>query len=176
MSGHAHSHEFLPLTIAVVTVSDSRTVETDKSGALLMQRIESAGHHLYERVIVKDDIYQLRATASNYIADENVAVVIFTGGTGLTGRDVTPEAISLLFDKEISGFGELFRQISYEEIATSSLESRAIAGLTNGTLLFCVPGSTGACKTAWDNILNAQLDIRTRPCSLAEMRARFLES
>jgi len=166
---------FLPLTIAVITVSDTRSETDDKSGALLVQRLQDAGHHLGEKVIVPDDIYQIRAIVSRLIADPNTHAVILTGGTGVTGRDGTPEAISVLLDKEIEGFGEIFRQISYQEIGSSSLQSRALAGVANATYVFSLPGSSGACKTAWDNIIQAQLDLRTRPCNLAMLIPRLKE-
>ncbi len=167
--------EFRPLSIAVLTVSDTRTEATDTSGALLAERVETAGHRLAERRIVPDDIYRIRAVVSEWIAREDVDVVVTTGGTGLTGRDGTPEAVSVLLDKEIEGFGELFRQLSWEEIGTSTLQSRALAGVANGTYVFCLPGSSGACRTAWDRIIVHQLDIRTRPCNLAMMIPRLRE-
>ncbi len=166
---------FQPLSIAVLTVSDTRTEETDTSGALLAERVEAAGHRLAERRIVPDDIYRIRAVVSAWIAREDVDVVVTTGGTGLTGRDGTPEAVSVLLDKEIEGFGELFRHLSWEEIGTSTLQSRALAGVANGTYVFCLPGSSGACRTAWDRIIVHQLDIRTRPCNLAMMIPRLRE-
>ena len=167
--------EFQPLSIAVLTVSDTRTEATDTSGALLAERVETAGHRLAERRIVPDDIYRIRAVVSDWIAREDVDVVVTTGGTGLTGRDGTPEAVSVLLDKEIEGFGELFRHLSWEEIGTSTLQSRALAGVANGTYVFCLPGSSGACRTAWDRIIVHQLDIRTRPCNLAMMIPRLRE-
>jgi len=166
---------FIPLTIAVITVSDSRSEADDKSGAILVERLQQAGHTLGEKVIVRDDIYQIRAIVSRLIADPNMQAVVLTGGTGVTGRDGTPEAISVLLDKEIEGFGEIFRSISYQEIGSSSLQSRALAGVANGTYIFSLPGSSGACKTAWDNIIQAQLDIRTRPCNLAMLIPRLKE-
>lgn len=168
--------EFTPLTIAVLTVSDSRTDETDKSGRLLAERLQKAGHALAERRLVRDDRYAIRAVASAWIADEKIDAVITSGGTGLTGRDGTPEAIAPLFDKTIDGFGEIFRQLSYEEIGTSSLQSRAVAGVANRTFVFVLPGSSGACRTAWDHIIAAQLDHRTRPCNLVELRPRLDET
>ncbi len=169
MSGHCSDTGFVPLNIAVLTVSDSRTEETDSSGLLLKERAEAAGHRVVEKLIVKDDIYQMRAAFSRWIADPAVDVVISTGGTGITGRDSTPEAVAPLLEKPIEGFGELFRAISLEEIGPSAIQSRAIAGLTNQTLIFCVPGSSGACRTAWERILEGQLDHRTRPCNFAQM-------
>jgi len=166
---------FRPLSIAVLTVSDTRTEANDTSGALLAERVERAGHVLAERRIVPDDIYRIRAVVSDWIAREDVDVVVATGGTGLTGRDGTPEAVSVLLDKEIEGFGELFRQLSWEEIGTSTLQSRALAGVANGTYIFCLPGSSGACRTAWDRIIVHQLDVRTRPCNLAMLIPRLRE-
>lgn len=173
--GHAHSNEFSPLNIAVLTVSDSRTRENDTSGDALQDRLEEAGHHLAERQIVPDNIYKMREIFSHWIADSRVQVVISTGGTGLTGRDSTPEAVTPLFDKAIEGFGELFRQVSLQDIGASTIQSRAVAGLANSTLIFCLPGSTGACRTGWDEILKDQLDIRTRPCNFAQMYPRMGE-
>lgn len=167
--------EFVPLNISVLTVSDSRTEENDKSGRLLIQRLENSGHLLADKKIVRDDVYQIRAAVSQWIADSQINVVLTTGGTGVTGRDGTPEAISPLLDKEIEGFGEIFRMISYEEIQTSSLQSRALAGVANGTYIFCLPGSAGACKTAWDKIIQAQLDYRTGPCNLVMLIPRLNE-
>lgn len=168
--------QFIPLTIAIMTVSDTRTEETDKSGQLLVDRLTGAGHHLAEKVIVPDNIYRIRAIVSQWIVNEAVQVVITTGGTGLTGRDGTPEAISPLLDKEIQGFGELFRMISYHEIKTSTIQSRTLAGVANGTYIFCLPGSTGACQTGWDLILKDQLDYTHRPCNFAELLPRLTES
>lgn len=168
--------QFIPLQIAVLVVSDSRTEKTDKSGKLLVGRLQENGHLLAGKAIVPDDVYKIRAQVAAWIADEKVQVVITTGGTGVTGRDGTPEAMSVLFDKEIEGFGEIFRAISYEEIGTSSLQSRALAGVSNATYLFCLPGSSGACKTAWDRVIKAQLDYRTGPCNLVELMPRLLES
>jgi molybdopterin adenylyltransferase len=167
--------ELLPLNIAVLTVSDTRTEATDKSGALLVERLRGAGHKLAEKAIVRDDIYAIRATASRWIADPGVEVVLTTGGTGITGRDGTPEAVAPLLDKEIEGFGELFRSISYREIGASSLQSRCLAGVANGTYIFCLPGSAHACATGWDHLIAAQLDYRTRPCNLAELLPRLKE-
>ena len=163
------------LNISVLIISDSRTEKTDKSGRLLVERLEAAGHKLYDKQFVPDDIYKIRAVVATWCADENVDVVLTTGGTGVTGRDGTPEAIACLFDKEIEGFGEVFRAISFEEIGTSSLQSRAIAGVANGKYLFCLPGSSSACATAWDRIIRAQLDYRTRPCNLVELMPRLKE-
>ena len=169
------SQDFLPLNIAVLTASDTRTLEEDTSGQLLSDRLTEAGHQLAAREIVPDDIYLIRALVSQWIADESIDIVISTGGTGLTGRDGTPEAVEVLFDKKIQGFGELFRQLSYEEIATSTIQSRVTAGVANGTYIFCLPGSSGACLTAWDRILAAQLDLRSKPCNFAELIPRLRE-
>lgn len=175
MSGHKE-REFIPLNIAVLTVSDSRTEETDTSGKVLVQRLTEAGHKLAEKLIVPDHVYKIRAVVAGWIADDEVQVVITTGGTGVTGRDGTPEAVTPLLDKDIEGFGEVFRAVSYEQIKTSTLQSRALAGVANGTYIFCVPGSSGACKTAWDKVIASQLDYRTRPCNLVELMPRLLES
>jgi molybdopterin adenylyltransferase len=175
MSGHFHDTGFIPLNIAVLTISDSRTLADDGSGDTLKRLAEGAGHRVVAREIVRDDVYQMRALISRWIADPGVQVVLSTGGTGVTGRDSTPEAVSPLLDKHIEGFGELFRSVSYEEIGTSTVQSRAFAGLANGTFLFCLPGSSGACRTAWTKILQAQLDHRTRPCNFAQLIPRLLE-
>ncbi|GGM06927.1 molybdenum cofactor biosynthesis protein B [Pseudomonas asuensis] len=156
---------FVPLNIAVLTVSDTRTFETDTSGQLLVDRLTEAGHFLAARVLLKDDLYKIRAQVAHWIADETVQVVVITGGTGFTGRDSTPEAVACLLDKQVDGFGEYFRQISATDIGTSTVQSRALAGLANGTLVCCLPGSTGACRTGWDGILAEQLDNRHRPCN-----------
>lgn len=156
---------FEPLNIAVLTVSDTRTLQEDSSGALYVERLGEAGHHLADRKILKDDIYQIRAAVSQWIADESVQVVLITGGTGFTDRDSTPEAVLPLLDKVVDGFGELFRQVSIASIGHSTIQSRALAGLANHTLVCCTPGSTNACKTAWDEILGEQLDARTKPCN-----------
>lgn len=168
--------EFLALNIAVLTISDTRTEENDKSGALLCSRIAAAGHRLAAKRIEKDDTYRIRAVVSAWIADPAVNAVITTGGTGLTGRDGTPEAVTPLLDKQIEGFGELFRAYSLEEIGTSTLQSRCLGGVANGTFIFCLPGSTGACATGWDRILEKQLDYRTRPCNFVELIPRLLET
>lgn len=167
--------QFVPLQIAVLTVSDSRTEETDTSGKILVERLTRAGHRLAEKLIVPDDIYKIRAAVSRWIADADVQVVITTGGTGVTGRDGTPEAVQPLLDKEIEGFGETFRVLSFADIKTSTIQSRALAGVANATYIFCLPGSSGACRTAWDQLIEAQLDYRTRPCNLAELMPRLLE-
>jgi molybdopterin adenylyltransferase len=166
---------FTPIRIAVLTVSDSRDELSDKSGRLLVERLSGAGHRLAEKAIVPDDVYEIRAIISRWIADPDVHAVISTGGTGVTGRDGTPEAVLPLLDKVIDGFGEMFRSISYGQIKTSTLQSRAVAGVANGTYLFCVPGSSGACATAWDELIQAQLDSRTRPCNLVELMPRLKE-
>ena len=157
------------LNIAVLTVSDTRTLENDTSGQFLCDELTTFGHELKDRIIVIDDIYRLRAVVSKWIADDSVEVILMTGGTGFTNRDSTPEAILPLLDTQITGFGELFRQLSYEEIGASTVQSRALAGIANNTLVFCVPGSTGACRTAWNGILKDQLDIDSRPCNFAEI-------
>ena len=175
---HAHgggAREFVPVGIAVLTVSDSRDEQTDKSGRLLVERLTGAGHRLAAKRIVPDDIYAIRAVVSQWIADPEVNVVITTGGTGVTGRDGTPEAVQPLLDKVLEGFGEMFRSLSYADIRTSTLQSRALAGVANGTYVFCVPGSSGACATAWDALIAAQLDARTRPCNLIELMPRLRE-
>jgi molybdenum cofactor biosynthesis protein B len=156
---------FVPLNIAVLTVSDTRNLQTDTSGQLLIDRLQAAGHTLAQRVLLKDDLYKIRAQVATWIADDQVQVVLITGGTGFTGRDSTPEAVSCLLDKHVDGFGELFRQISVADIGTSTIQSRALSGLANGTLVCCMPGSTNACRTAWDGILAEQLDNRHRPCN-----------
>ena len=163
------------LAIAVLTVSDTRGPDEDTSGDLLRERLTDAGHRLADRRIVRDDVYAIRAIVSAWIADADVQAVLTTGGTGFTGRDSTPEALLPLFDKTIDGFGELFRQISYDEIGSSTIQSRAVGGLANGTLIFAMPGSTGACRTAWDQILRNQLDADFKPCNFAELLPRFHE-
>ncbi len=178
--GHLNSSEFLPLNIAVLTVSDTRTSDNDTSGQLLASRAIESGHNVVEHVIVKDDVYQLRAVVSRWIASDTVQVVLATGGTGFTLRDSTPEALSVLFDKEVEGFGELFRQISYQQIGTSTIQSRAIAGMANGTVIFCMPGSTNACRTGWDEVIKQQLDSTHKPCNfvphLKKTEAQLCES
>ena len=153
------------LNVAVLTVSDTRTPDTDTSGAFLEEALLAAGHHIADRQIVIDDVYQLRALVSQWIADPGVEVIWTTGGTGFSGRDSTPEALSPLFDKTIDGFGEVFRAISLTEIGSSTVQSRALAGMANGTIIFCMPGSTGACRTAWEGVLRDQLDSEHRPCN-----------
>jgi molybdenum cofactor biosynthesis protein B len=167
--------QFIPLNIAVLTVSDTRTAADDISGQTLAAGLQAAGHHLQSKKIVKDDVYQIRAVVSDWIADASVNVIISTGGTGVTGRDGTPEAITPLLDKVLDGFGEVFRMISYQEIKSSTLQSRAIAGVANATYIFCVPGSSSACQTAWNSLIKDQLDFRTRPCNLVQLMPRLLE-
>ena len=166
---------FVPLRLCVLTVSDSRTSADDSSGDYLAAALTDAGHQLHARALLPDDRYRLRALVSQWIADADVDGVLVTGGTGFTGRDSTPEALRPLLDKEMPGFGELFRALSVAEIGTSALQSRAFAGLANGTFLFALPGSTSACRTAWESILQDQLDARTRPCNLATLRPRLRE-
>ena len=167
--------EFKPLSLCVLTVSDTRTAENDTSGDYLCDALREAGHRLHERAISRDDRYAMRAIVSRWIADVAVDGVIVTGGTGFTGRDSTPEALLPLLDKEMPGFGELFRALSFDEIGTSTLQSRAFAGLANATFVFALPGSTSACRTAWEKIISAQLDARTKPCNLANLRPRLKE-
>ncbi|PZP64346.1 molybdenum cofactor biosynthesis protein B [Pseudoxanthomonas winnipegensis] len=171
----SHADTLIPLRLCVLTVSDTRTLANDSSGDYLVQAATDAGHLLHDRALVKDDIYRMRAIVSAWIADDEVDGVLITGGTGFTGRDSTPEAIAPLLDKQMPGFGELFRAVSVDEIGTSSLQSRAFAGLANQTFVFCLPGSTSACRTAWEKIVSAQLDARTRPCNLATLRPRLKE-
>ena len=166
---------FTPVNIAVLTVSDTRTLATDKTGDTLVERLTGAGHALADRAIVVDDIDLIRARVRGWIADPRVEVVITTGGTGVTGRDVTPEALEALYEKKIEGFGETFRWVSFQKIGTSTMQSRATAGVANGTYIFALPGSTGACRDGWDDILRWQLDIRFRPCNFAELMPRLNE-
>jgi molybdopterin adenylyltransferase len=166
---------FLPVNIAVLTVSDSRTIDNDTSGRTLVERIEAAGHRVADRRIVADETEKIRAQLESWIDDPDVDVVISTGGTGVTGRDVTPEAVHAVMDKEIPGFGELFRWLSYQKIGTSTVQSRALGAVAGGTYLFALPGSTGACKDAWDGILVQQLDSRHRPCNFVELMPRLQE-
>ncbi|MCI0654476.1 MAG: molybdenum cofactor biosynthesis protein B [Methylococcaceae bacterium] len=172
----AIDREFKPLNIAVLVVSDTRTEEDDVSGKVLVERLTGAGHFLAQKSIVPDNIYQIRAAVARWIADPAIDVIISTGGTGVTGRDGTPEAMIPLFDKVLDGFGEVFRTVSYQEIKTSTVQSRAVAGVANATFIFCLPGSSGACRTAWDHLIRDQLDFRTRPCNLVELMPRLLES
>lgn len=166
---------FVPLHIAVLTVSDTRTLHDDRSGDTLVSRLQAAGHELVERRVCKDDQHLLVQQLEQWVADPQVEVVLTTGGTGVTGRDVTPEAMAQVWQKEIPGFGELFRMLSYQKIGTSTIQSRACAGVANGTYLFALPGSTGAVKDAWDDILVYQLDRRHRPCNFAELLPRLKE-
>ena len=175
MPGIDQSKPFVAVNIAVLTVSDSRTEADDKSGDILVERLTGAGHNLAGRKIVVDEIDAITAQLEHWIDDENVDVVIATGGTGLTGRDVTPEAFHAVYEKEIAGFGEVFRMISWDKIRTSTIQSRATAGVAGGTYLFALPGSTGACRDAWEGILKSQLDIRYRPCNFVELFARLTE-
>ena len=168
--------DFLPLRISIMVVSDSRTEITDTSGKILTEYLSKDGHYLAEKCFVPDNIYQIRAVMSRWIVDPSVDIVITTGGTGLTGRDGTFEAVIPLFDKLIEGFGEIFRSLSYDEISTSTIQSRVTAGVANGTYIFCLPGSAGACKTGWKKILSKQLDIRTKPCNFVEIIPRLKEN
>jgi molybdenum cofactor biosynthesis protein B len=163
------SEPMIPLSVAVLTISDTRTEASDRSGQALVDRLTSAGHRLHEKRIVIDDVYRIRAVVAGWIADPQIQVILTTGGTGFTGRDSTPEAVSVLLDKRIEGFGELFRQISHQEIASSTIQSRCLGGLSNATVIFCLPGSTGACLTGWDGILAEQLDSRHKPCNFADL-------
>jgi len=169
------TREFLPVNIAVLTVSDTRDLSTDRSGETLVARIEAAGHRCIAREILRDEADLIAEKLRAWIADPQVDCVITTGGTGITGRDVTPEAFKRVMEKEIEGFGELFRMLSYQKIGTSTMQSRAIGGVARGTYLFALPGSTGACKDAWDDILVWQLDVRHRPCNLVELMPRLME-
>ncbi len=166
---------FIPLNIAILVVSDSRTDADDLSGKTLAERANDAGHRVIEKKIVPDDIYQIRAAVSHWIAAAEVNVIITTGGTGVTGRDGTPEAVNPLLDKVLDGFGETFRMLSYQDIKTSTIQSRALAGVANATYIFCLPGSSSACRTAWDGLIKEQLDHRTRPCNLVQLMPRLME-
>ncbi len=161
----ANTDTFIPLNISILTISDTRDYDSDTSGQYLEEQARTAGHNVVERKLVQDDIYVLRATVSEWIADDDRHVIICTGGTGFTNRDSTPEALTPLFDKTIDGFGELFRQLSIDDIGTSTVQSRCIGGIANKTLIFCLPGSTGACRTGWEGILSEQLDSRHKPCN-----------
>jgi molybdenum cofactor biosynthesis protein B len=175
MVGIDETRTFVPVAIAVLTVSDTRSIADDRSGSVLVERIAVAGHRLAARTIVRDEKKAIVAQLKKWIADPKIDVVIATGGTGLTGRDVTPEAFAAVYEKEIPGFGELFRALSYQKIKTSTIESRASAGVAKRTYLFALPGSPGACRDAWDDILRWQLDSRLRPCNLVEMMPRLME-
>ena len=167
--------KFLPVSIALLTVSDTRVFENDKSGNLLAKKIDDSGHVLFDRKIVKDEIFDIQKISSKWINNSDVEVIISTGGTGLTGRDVSPEAFRSIFEKEIEGFGELFRFLSFKKIGTSTIQSRALAGVANGTYIFVLPGSPSACKDAWEEILLHQLDYRHKPCNFVEIMPRLLE-
>jgi len=175
MPGIDESRPFVPVNIAILTVSDSRTLETDTSGQTLVDRAKAAGHNVIDRAIVTDDVARIQERLKAWIADPEVDCVISTGGTGVTGRDVTPEAFEGLYEKRIDGFGEAFRMISFEKIGTSAMQSRATAGVAGGTYLFALPGSSGACRDGWDDILANQLDNRFRPCNFVEIMPRLLE-
>jgi molybdenum cofactor biosynthesis protein B len=175
MAGIDETRPFLPVNIAVLTVSDTRTESDDRSGATLIERLTAAGHRLAARRIVKDEVAAITAQLRQWIADPGIDVVIATGGTGVTGRDVTPEAFQSVYEKEIAGFGELFRMLSFQKIGSSTIQSRATAGVAGGTYLFAVPGSPGACRDAWDEILVHQLDYRFRPCNFVELIPRLTE-
>ena len=167
---------FKPIRIALLIISDTRTLETDTSGAILMERIEAAGHNIADRSVITDDVTLIRMTVQSYIDNPEVDVVITSGGTGLTGRDVTPEAVSPLFEKTIDGFSVIFHQVSFKSVGLSTLQSRALAGLAKNTFIFCLPGSTGAVKDGWDKVISFQLDSRHRPCNLVELIPRLSES
>ncbi|MDO9214949.1 MAG: molybdenum cofactor biosynthesis protein B [Methylococcales bacterium] len=166
---------FIPLNIALLVISDTRTETDDVSGSILAERVLVAGHRVNEKKIVPDNIYAIRAAVSNWIINDAVNVIISTGGTGVTGKDGTPEAVLPLLDKVLDGFGETFRMLSYNDIKTSTIQSRAIAGVANGTYIFCLPGSSNACRTAWDLLIKDQLDHRTKPCNLVHLMPRLLE-
>ena len=175
MAGIDESRTFVPINIAVLTMSDTRTLAEDKSGTLLAELATSAGHKIADRALVKDSVEDIRAKVKAWIADPTIDCVITTGGTGFTGRDVTPEAVRPLFEKDIEGFAMLFHMLSYQKVATSTMQSRACGGVAHGTYIFCLPGSPGACRDAWDGILKYQLDIRHRPCNLVEIMPRLEE-
>ena len=175
MHGINNALEFIPTRIAILIVSDTRTIENDTSGAVLVQRIEAAGHVVADRRIVPDDVTAIRNAVSSWIADPDVDVVISSGGTGLTGRDVTPEAVAPLFEKTIDGFSVIFHQVSFQSVGLSTLQSRAVAGLAGGTFIFCLPGSNGAVKDGWDKVISYQLDSHHKPCNLVELMPRLQE-
>lgn len=175
MSRTAADAKFIPLRVAVITISDSRTPENDTSGDYLADSLQEEGHQVPYRKIVKDDKYVLRAEFSALIANGDIDIIVSTGSTGLTGRDIAPEALEPLFDKSIDGFGELFRSASLPDIGAATIQSRAFAGLANATVIFCIPGSPGACRTGWEEVIRPQLDARTRPCNLANLMPRFKE-
>jgi molybdopterin adenylyltransferase len=166
---------FISLSVAVLVISDTRTETDDISGLTLVECLKSAGHRSINKTIVPDNIYKIRAVVSNWISDDAINVIICTGGTGVTGRDGTPEAVTPLLDKVLDGFGEMFRMLSYQDIKTSTIQSRAVAGVANGTFVFCLPGSSGACKTAWEHLIKDQLDSRTKPCNLVQLMPRLRE-
>ena len=170
-----HVQEFVPLNIAVLTISDTRNVSNDTSGQVLVDGLRGAGHRLFDRQLVPDNIYRIRAQVSQWIADPHVNAIICTGGTGVTGRDGTPEAVAPLLDKTLEGFGEVFRMLSYQDIKTSTIQSRALAGVANGCYVFCLPGSANACRLAWEALIREQLDARTRPCNLVQLMPRLQE-
>ena len=169
------SIDFVSINIVIITISDSRTIENDTSGDTLKKRIEESGHHMIKRIIIPDDVKKIKETLESISKEKEVDCIITTGGTGLTGRDTTPEAVKEIASKHIDGFGELFRQVSFEKIGTSAIQSRAVAALINSTYVFCLPGSTGACKDGWDEILKYQLDIRHKPCNFVEIMPRLNE-
>jgi molybdenum cofactor biosynthesis protein B len=175
MAGIDENKPFKPVNIAVLTISDTRSLEDDKSGDLLVGRLTEAGHSLADRAIVKDDVPQIRDIIRRWSGDPGIDVILTTGGTGLSGRDVTPEAVRPLFEKEIEGFSTLMHMISFQKVGTSTVQSRAIAGVITGTYVFCVPGSPGACRDAWDGILKFQLDFRHNPCNFVEIMPRLEE-
>jgi len=176
MTKTKEERDFLPINIAVLTVSDTRGIEDDKSGNTLVDRINGAGHVVVDRDIIKDDLAEIVSKLKGLINNKNIDVIISTGGTGVTGRDLTPEAFEQVYEKEIPGFGELFRMLSYDKIGTSTIQSRATAGVAGGTYLFALPGSPGACKDAWDDILVHQLDYRFKPCNFVELMPRLTEN
>ena len=167
---------FIPVSISLLTISDTRSLDNDKSGNLLEEKVIESGHFLFDRKIVRDEILEIQRVSKNWIKDPKVEIIISTGGTGLTGRDISPEAFRQIFDKEIEGFGELFRYLSFKKIGTSTIQSRAVAGVSNGTYIFVLPGSPSACRDAWDNILSHQLDYRHKPCNFVEIMPRLLEN
>lgn len=175
MPGIDETRPFTPVAIAVMTISDTRTEKDDKSGTLLGNMLQESGHILADQTIIRDDIEAIQKQVKNWVSNKDVDVIITTGGTGFTGRDVTPEAVKPLFDKEIDGFSALFHQLSYEKVGTSTVQSRACGGLIEDTFIFCVPGSPGACKDAWHGILKYQLDNRHRPCNFVELMPRLME-
>jgi len=174
---HSKTDVFVPLNLCVLTVSDTRNEDNDTSGHMLVERLQTTGHNLFDKKMVIDDIYKIRSQVSQWVADDNVQGILITGGTGFTARDSTPEAVTPLLDKTVEGFGELFRQISYQQIGTSTIQSRAIAGMANKVIIFCMPGSTNACKTAWDEIIGQQLDSRQGPCNfVAQLKETNIEN